>query len=63
MTAARTSKTGSAQPDGFADAVSIRVAVHPRGFSACPVIEEWKFLAELIDTAFDDFNEIIVFII
>jgi hypothetical protein len=26
-------------------------------------IEEWKCLAELIDTAFDDFNESIVFII
>jgi hypothetical protein len=26
-------------------------------------IEEWKCLAELIDTTFDDFNESIVFII
>ena len=26
-------------------------------------IEEWKCLAELIDTAFDDFNESMVFII
>jgi len=26
-------------------------------------IEEWKCLAELIDNAFDDFNESIVFII
>jgi len=26
-------------------------------------IEEWKCLAELIDTAFDDFNKSIVFII
>jgi len=26
-------------------------------------IEEWKCLAELIDNAFDDFNEIMIFII
>ncbi len=26
-------------------------------------IEEWKFLAELIDNAFDDFSEIMIFII
>jgi hypothetical protein len=26
-------------------------------------IDEWKRLAELIDTAFDDFNKSIVFII
>ena len=26
-------------------------------------IEEWKYLAELIDNAFDDFNESMIFII
>jgi hypothetical protein len=35
-------------------------AAHDAIPGARPAIEEWKCLAELIDTAFDDFNESMV---